>query len=111
MAAVPAPRPGQLQVEVDAPFVFRGDEPAPPPVIAATVRWSERAPLLHAFPEMAPRATLASVTAISGAAVAGGSPASTRAASTQAASTQTLAQAPKRGVLGRIRGFFAALFR
>ena len=86
LGAVPETHFGPTHVEVEAPFVFRGDAVAPPPEITATVRWSDRAPLLQLLePVVSPAAQLA---------------------------TSTSAQpAQKKGVLLKIRAFFAAMFR
>ena len=37
MAALPPSNPKEVHIQVDAPFVFRGDDPAPPPIVAVGI--------------------------------------------------------------------------
>jgi hypothetical protein len=53
----PSPAPGELHVQVDAPFVFRGDAPtAPPPPIVAQLESRGLPPMLLAVPALPPAA-------------------------------------------------------
>lgn len=76
-AALPPSNPKEVQYQVDAPFVFRGDDPAPPPIVAVGIL-----PLRSASP-----------------------------AEPVASTVLPPAQEEHRGFFGKIRGFFAAIFR
>jgi len=87
----PPPKDHEIHIQVDAPFVFRGDESVPPPPTMATLKLAN---LPHAFTEElsvlppAPTITKQSATA------------------TSAAKTAK----PHKGVFGHIRSFFASIF-
>ena len=83
-APVPASKPGATHVEVDAPFVFHGDDPTPPPpTIVATVRLTDRAPMLSLAPFLVPPPQ----------------------------PPPPPEKEAKRGFFGKMRGFFASVFR
>ena len=97
--APPPSRPNQLHVEVDAPFVFRGDDPGPPPLVIAQVRLSDRAapllfdPIVHPPVAHPPVAEAAVPSSPGEAAISAAKP------------------LPRKAFFGRLRSFFAALFR
>jgi hypothetical protein len=92
-AALPPARPNQLHVEVEAPFVFNGDDPVPPPVVVAQVRLTDR-PMLPLFePVVLPPPELKPV----------------EVATASAPIPETKPQ--KRPFFGRLRSFFAALLK
>lgn len=76
-AALPASNPKEVHYQVDAPFVFRGDDPTPPLIVGVGIL-----PLRSATP-----------------------------AEPVAATVLPPAQEEHRGFFGKIRGFFAAIFR
>ncbi len=88
---LPAPSPDEVHVQVDAPFVFRAIEPAivPPPPVVATLQLQALPPLLVQLPPVQPP------------------PPAVEARVTPPAAKP----APKRGFFGRVRSFFAAIFR
>ncbi|HET8666959.1 MAG TPA: hypothetical protein VFM10_03200 [Terriglobales bacterium] len=92
--SAPASPDNEIHIQVDAPFVFRGDEPAPPPPPStATLRM---APMPRALMEPAqvlpPAPPLPS-------------------GELQRPEHQPAAAKPRRGVFGHIRSFFAAIFK
>ncbi len=89
---VPAPAPNEVHVEVDAPFIFRADEPVPPPIEPAVRLSSAAAPRfpLVAAPPPAPAAAPA--------------PAPT------AAKQQPRPKPQKKSFFGKVGSFFAAIF-
>jgi hypothetical protein len=98
-APTPPARPNQLHVEVEAPFVFRGDDPGPPPPSIAQVRLSDRAaqlvfdPVVHP-PVVHPPVADAAVTS-----------------SPVEAAVSAAKPVPRKAFFGRLRSFFAALFK
>jgi hypothetical protein len=93
-AALPPTRPNQLHVEVEAPFVFHGEDPEPPPIVVALVRLTDR-PALPVFdPVVLPPPAVKSPEVA--AATAGAAPE---------------AKPQKKPFFGRLRAFFAALLK
>lgn len=88
---LPASKPNDVHVEVDAPFVFRASDPAPPP--PAPVQEAQRLPLRYSSPPERVQTTVL--------------PPPIPAA---APPTQAQAKPPRRGFLGKVKGFFAAIF-
>lgn len=89
----PAPPDNEIHIQVDAPFVFRGDQPAPAPP-APTLATLHLSALPHAFTE-----ELAVLP-----------PAQSSPAPAQPTAVKSSAGKHK-GVFGHIRSFFAAIFR
>jgi len=83
--------PNELHVQVEAPFVFRATGPPPPPVEDV------RALPLDSRSLPAPAISSALAPAQDG-----------KASGTETASAEP---APRRGFFGKLRGFFAAMFR
>jgi len=86
-ASLPPPGPGQVHVEFDAPFVFSGDRPVPPPPSLLRIDLSTVPVLLPAV----------------------GPPPAAPAPRPEVAKAEKKKQ-EKRGFLGRVRGFFASVF-
>ena len=89
-APLPASKPNDVHVEVDAPFVFRASDPPPPP--PAPVQEARRLPLSYSSPpQPMPIMVL---------------PPPPPAPPP----VQAQAKSPSRGFFGKIKGFFAAIF-
>jgi hypothetical protein len=88
MQPLPASKPGETHVQVDAPFVFSADAPAPP--TTASLRLTNEPMLALLQPQVAPP------------------PPPTSAPEMKTAPRK---QVPKRGVFGRLRAAFASIFR
>ena len=86
-AALPPARPDEVHVQVDAPLVFRASDPPPPP--PAPMRAAQQLPVTMA---QAPASMQTTVSAPPPPAPAQAKP-------------------EHRGVFGKIKGFFAAIFR
>lgn len=90
---LPPSKPGQVNIQVDAPFVFHGDEPAPD--VTAT--------LARVHMERLPWPQVPAVTA---------QPPAPSKPETEAGVKVEAAQSPKRkGFFGKIGSFFAAIFK
>ncbi|MBZ5600447.1 MAG: AMIN domain-containing protein [Acidobacteriia bacterium] len=88
-APLPASKPNDVHVQVDAPFVFRASDPTPPP--PAPIQEAQRLPLSNPSPPERLQTTVLPPP-------------------TPPPPTQNQAKPPRRGFLGKIRGFFAAIF-
>jgi hypothetical protein len=89
-APLPASKPNDVHVEVDAPFVFRASDPPPPP--PAPVQEARRLPLGYSSPPQ-PMPILV-----------------LPPPSQAPPPVQAQAKSPRRGFFGKIKGFFAAIF-
>lgn len=89
-APLPASKPNDVHVEVDAPFVFRASDVTPPP--PAPVQEARRLPLSYSSPPQPMPTTVL--------------PPPPHAPPP----AQAQAQPPRRGFFGKIKGFFAAIF-
>jgi hypothetical protein len=98
-AAVPTSADGATHIEVDAPFVYNAIEPAVEPVTLAKVRLSDLPPvMLMMMPVVTPPRPSA--------------PAVAQAPEIQAREPlRAEASPPRRGIFGKVRSFFAAMFR
>jgi hypothetical protein len=92
-AAAPPPPAHEIHLQVDAPFVFRGDEVPPPPVVAT----------LHLV--QMPSEIMENVTVLPP------PPPPPAAAQPAGGNVATPAPKPRKGVFGHIRSFFAAIFK
>jgi hypothetical protein len=88
MPPLPASKPNDVQVQIDAPFVFRAADPPPAPTPVAPILEARNLPL-RAIPK------------------------ETRAPLLELPPAQPPAQTkpPQRSFLGKVKGFFAAIFR
>jgi hypothetical protein len=97
---LPAPAKGETHVEIDAPFVFNAVEPPTEPVTLAKVRLTDLPPvMLLTMPVVTPPRP--------------SGPTAAKAAQPPAATAALRADAApaRRGVFGKVRSFFAAMFR
>lgn len=91
---LPAPTAGDVQVQIDAPFVFRGDEPQAPRWYEAEIKLAQLPTTAIPLPQPALVRQVLVQTALPQRDVLAANPAPRK----------------KRGFFGRIRGVFAAIF-
>jgi len=88
-AALPASKPNDVHVQVEAPFVFRASDPSPAP--PAPIEAAQRLSLTYSLAPLPVQTTVLPPP--------------------PAPSRQAFAKSSHRGFFGKIKGFFAAIFR